>query len=469
MNRTLTLFTAIVLGSLLAADPGYAAPGDLDPTFDGDGIAITPVGPGAAGDHGTSVALQSDGKIVVAGTSDDGSFRDFAVVRYNTNGSLDTTFGTGGTVRTDIGSGSGDDAKDVELQDDGKIVVAGNTSAGTSTDFAVVRYNADGTLDGTFGAGGKVTTDFGGTNDQANALAIQSDGRIVVVGNAQTGTYPDTTSDFVLARYNADGSLDTTFGTGGRVVTDSGSDIDQLRGVAVRNGGKIVVAGYSQTGGSYAYDFAVAQYNPGGTLDATFGAGGLVTTPIGPAADMGDSMVLQPDGKILVAGCAYIAGNSYDFAVVRYDTDGSLDSQFGTAGIVITPIGSNSDRAYGVALLRDGKIVVAGQSHDGNANDFAVARYTSNGSLDGTFGTGGKVTTSIVPGHDTGRGVALQSDGRIVVVGEARPGGDFDFAVARYLVEEIYGVPTLTEWGAALLLVALAGLATLRARRLRGA
>ena len=205
--------------------------------------------------------------------------------------------------------------------------------------------------------------------------------------------------------------------------------------------------------------------NPG-EFDPTFGGDGIVITPIGTGIDSGRSMAIQTDGRIVVAGYAW-TGSGYGFAVARYNGNGSLDTTFDADGKVTTGFASGWSRGGTVALQSDGKIVVAGRSNNGSNNDFAVARYNSNGSLDTTFGTGGKVTTAVGSGHDSGRGMALQSDGRIVVAGNAKPGGDVDFAVVRYLVEVIYGVPTLTEWGAALLLVSLAALATLRARRPR--
>jgi len=351
----------------------FAADGDLDTTFDGDGKVTTAIGSGE--DQAYGVAIQSDGKIVVAGRSWNGVNDDFAIVRYNTDGTPDASFDTDGKVTTAIGSGE-DRANGVAIQSDGKIVVAGYRIINDNYDFAVVRYNTDGTPDASFDTDGKVTTAIGSGNDFAYGVAIQSDGKIVVAGRSLNGA----TYDFAVVRYNTDGSLDTTFDTDGKVTTDIGSSHDFAYGVAIQSDGKIVVAGYS-----------------------------------------------------------IISGN-YDVAVVRYNTDGSPDTGFDTDGKVTTDI-SSSDYANGVAIQSDGKIVVAGHSSNGVNFDFAVVRYNTNGSLDTTFDTDGKVTTAIGSGEDQANGVAIQSDGKIVVAGYSNISGNYDFAVVRYQS----GNPTYVE------------------------
>jgi uncharacterized delta-60 repeat protein len=237
--------------------------------------------------------------------------------------------------------------------------------------------------------------------------------------------------DFALARYNADGSLDTTFGTGGKVTTGFGAfSIDVAFGVALQPNGKIVVAGYTAASDVVA-DFAVARYNADGSLDTSFGTGGKVTTDFG-GFDLAPAVALQPDGKIVVAGWTediFFAGA--DFAVARYNPDGRLDAGFGTGGKVTTSFGAFGC-ATGVALQPNGKIVVAGNTTDAvGGEDFALARYNANGGLDAGFGTGGKVTTDF-GGDDFANGVALQPDGKIVVAGATFLTTDYDFAVARY-------------------------------------
>ncbi|MDX3248117.1 calcium-binding protein [Streptomyces sp. ME18-1-4] len=400
--------------------PGIAlaAPGDLDPTFGTGGKVITNFG---GTDFATSV--QADGKIVAAGFTSAGGANDFALARYNTNGSLDTTFGTGGKVTTDFG-GTNDGAHAVAVQPDGKIVAAGQSGSGFTLDFALARYNTDGSLDTTFGTGGKVTTSFGASFNQAFGVVLQTDGKIVAAGTTNAGAG----DDFAVARYNTDGSLDTSFGTGGLVTTDFGTgSSDEASGVALQSDGKIVLAGSSDSGGTE--DFALARYNTDGSLDTTFGTGGKVTTSFG-GNEFADGVVVQTDGKIVAAGFTN-AGGTQDFALARYNTDGSLDTTFGTGGKIVTNFGGD-DVALGVALQTDGKIVAAGFTNAGGTQDFALARYNTDGSLDTCFGTGGKVITNF-GGTDRADGVTVQTDGKIVAAGRSNAGGTFDFALARYL------------------------------------
>lgn len=415
-------FFAVFVAMLALVWVASGAPSDLDVSFGTAGKVATDFGGGD--DAGNHMAVQSDGKIVVAGSTFNGSQYDVAVVRYAADGALDSSFGTGGKVTTDF-AGSDDAGYSVVVQGDGKVVVAGYAS-GSSLDFALVRYEADGTLDGGFGSGGKVITDFGGSNEVGHGVAVQSDGKLVVAGDAYNGS----DYDFALVRYNSDGTLDASFGTGGRVLTDFGGSQDYGRSVAVLDDGKIIVVGYS---GTYPIsDFALARYHADGTLDTSFGTGGRVVTDFDGFDDVGVSVVLQSDGKMVVAG--YSLAGDYDFALVRYHTNGTLDSSFGTGGKVTTNFGSYNDLGLGVAVQGDGKILVAGYSSmESNAEAFALARYTSSGALDVRFGSGGKVITSLGSSHDVGRGLALQGDGKIVVTGYSGSYPDYDFALARYL------------------------------------
>jgi len=400
---------------------GWVNPvGGLDTSFADTGKVTTNIGP--SGDWGYSVACQSDGKIVVAGYSTSGSNNDFALVRYNANGSLDTSFDSDGKVTTPVGSSS-DYAYSVAVQSDGKIVAAGYSSiSGNGYDFALVRYNPNGSLDTSFDSDGKVTTAIGSSDDYGRSVALQSDGKIVVAGYSYNGS----NYDFALVRYNPNGSLDTTgFGMAGKVTTPLGSGDDHGYSVAIQSDGKIVVAGDSYNGSNY--DFALVRYNSDGSLDTSFDGDGKVTTPIGSSSDYGYGVVVQSDGKILVAG--YSGG---DFALVRYNSNGSLDTSFDGDGKVTTPIGSSSDYAYGVALQSDGKIVVAGYMWTGSTWDFALARYSTDGSLDTSFDGDGKLTTPVGSGDDYGRGIALQSGGKIVVAGYSYDGSNADFALVRY-------------------------------------
>ena len=341
-------------------------------------------------------------------------------------GDLDPAFGGGGKVTTAFGTNTDDEAHALALAPDGKIVVAGSSHNGTNYDFALARYNADGSLDSTFGNGGKLTTGIGASHDEAHALALAPDGKIVAAGTSYNGT----NTDFALVRYNADGSLDSTFGSGGKVVTPIGAGDDYANDLALAPDGKIVVAGRSYNGTNF--DFALARYNADGSLDASFGSGGKVVTPIGSGYDQAFALALAPDGKIVAGGQSYAGSTNMDFALVRYNADGSLDTTFGNGGKVVTAIGSGFDWATGLALAPDGKIVVTGASSNGMNFDFALVRYNADGSLDTTFGNGGKLTTAIGANEDLARAVALAPDGRIVVAGESDTGTNIDFALARY-------------------------------------
>ena len=396
--------------------PVNAAP-TFAPAAPGTGKVVTDIGSGT-NDEGSSVTVQGDGKIVVAGYSGNGSSRDFAVVRYNTNGTLDTSFGTGGKLVTDIGSRTNDFGYSVTVWAD-KILVAGESNG----DFAVVRYNANGTLDTSFGTGGKLVTDIGsGSFDRGYSVIMQGD-KIVVAGYSDSGG----SDNFAVVRYNTNGTLDNSFGTGGKLVPAIGSGTNDVgQNVTVQADGKIVVAGYSGNGSSA--NFAVVRYDANGSLDAGFGTGGKLATDIGNATeDQGNSVIMQGD-KIVVAGFS-TSGGSNNFAVVRYDTNGTLDTGFGTDGKLVTDIGSGTNDFGNSVTVQDDKIVVAGYSDSGGSNNFAVVRYNTNGTLDTTFDTDGKLVTDIGSStNDVGRSVTVQADGKIVVAGTS----DNNFAVVRY-------------------------------------
>ena len=329
--------------------------GSADGSFDSDGEVMTPITTDGD-DTGRAVAIQDDGKIVVAGYVDDGSYHNFAVVRYNSNGSLDDGTGNDSTPGDQFGDDNtgivitdiawNDYAHSVAIQEDGKIVVAGQSDG----DFVVVRYNSDGSLDdGTvddlddsdqFGSDntGIVITDLG-AYDVAYSVAVQSDGKIVLAG-----VHSDADADFAVVRYNSDGSLDDgtvddlddsdQFGSDntGIVTTDFSGNQDKARSVNIQSDGKIVVAGYADNGSDY--DFAVARYNIDGSLDDgtvndlddsdQFGSDGTVIADFSSSNDWGYSAAIQADGKIVVAGYAD-TGSDYDFALARFNTDGSLD------------------------------------------------------------------------------------------------------------------------------------------------
>jgi uncharacterized delta-60 repeat protein len=393
----------------------YQAGGSLDSSFGMGGKVLTDFGANMG--TANTIALQADDKIVVAGTV----AGNFALARYNVDGSLDNTFGTGGQALPDSLKSLVAGASGLALQDDGKIVAAG--SAGGK--FAVARFNPNGSVDNSFGTAGEVTTQIGPLNsDFASGVAVQPDGKIVVVGSSRTSF---SITAFALTRYNADGSLDSSFGTGGTVLTDfPDSLIAQAAGVKLQSNGKIVVVGNVSGSGSGS-GFAVARFNLDGKLDTTFGTGGQVTAAFSSRVTA-TNVVLQPDGKIIVVGSTSSGSDHEDLALAQYDANGKLDTTFGTGGQVTTVFGSRTAVA-GVVLQSDGKIVVVGStSSSPDREDLALARYDANGTPDATFGAGGQVITAF-GGLATAAGVVLQSDGKIVVAGTVSGG----FALARYL------------------------------------
>ncbi len=352
----------------------YTTAGTLDGSF-GSGGKVTTGFDGK--DAALALGIQSDGKIVAAGNTYTGTndHSDFALARYTITGTLDTTFSGGGKFKTDF-NGQYDSANALSIQSDGKIIAAGTAfdAVGANSDFALARYTITGTLDSSFGAGGKVTTDIFGSYDTAYALAIQSDGKIVVAGHGQHAV--GDPSDFALARYTITGTLDTTFGTGGKVTTDFNGKYDLATALAIQSDGKIVVAGYALNSDGLTYDLALARYNANGTLDGSFGSGGKVTTDFNGKSDRALALRIQSDGKIVVAGNALnSAGNDSDFALVRYTRSGALDGSFGAGGKVTTDFAGILDGAFALAIQSDGKIVAAGSG--GPSFDFALARYES--------------------------------------------------------------------------------------------
>jgi uncharacterized delta-60 repeat protein len=421
--RSPRVVAATALVFLGFALPAFAATGDLDPTFGVGGKVTTDFTPKQ--DIANGVAIQTNGKIVVGGASGGGS--KFALARYNSDGSLDTTFSGDGMLTTDF-TATLDYANSIAIQIDGKIVAAGESGAtGHNPKFALARYNPDGSLDTTFSGDGKLTTDFTRHEDLAHAVAIQADGKIVAAG---TSAADRSNSRFALARYNPDGSLDTTFSGDGKLTTDftPGADL-VFYGLAIQTDGKLVVAGVA--GG----EFALARYKTDGSLDTTFSADGKVTTNFTRYGDPAFGVAIQADGRIVAAGEASIGYPSGEFALVRYMTDGSLDPTFGGDGKVTTAFTQLEDGASLPAIQADGKIVAAGVAAFESSNPrFALARYDTDGSLDTTFSTNGKVTTNFTPNADYADGLAIQANGRIVAAGVAGEGGSNpEVALARYL------------------------------------
>lgn len=454
----------------------YTSNGSPDNSFGSQGVVITDFSGRA--DQLASVAIQNDGKIVAAGSaSDSNALTNFALARYSQNGSLDNSFDADGKLFTEFdASGSASSILSVKLQTDGRIIASGYAG----NDFALARYLADGSLDDSFDNDGKLTTDFGG-QDFALSVDRRENGKIIAIGQAFFGA---PGSDFAIARYNADGSLDNGFATDGKLTGYyPGQPNSQFRALALQKNGKLLAAGELLNPLTANHDFVVAQFDCDGTKDFNFGYGGITITDLGHE-DFPSSIAIQKDGKVLVGGASIAPGGHSRLALVRYLPNGKPDHTFGNNGSIIDSVSGNfaissilvqnngriivsvggegdftlfaykangtPDPGFGnggrvttdfgpnsviksLALQQDGKIVAAGYTYFGDGADFALARYTSNGSVDNSFGNGGKITTDVRV-YDEASSLVIQEDGKIIVAGYTYNGQEynFDHLVIRY-------------------------------------
>lgn len=389
--------------------------GSLDTSFGSGGKIITTFFTGA--DVAKSVAIQNDGKIIVAGNCENPQGDvDFGIIRYNVDGSIDDQFGNNGKVyydiTTTIATNLNDYPSKILLQANGKIVITGQTN---NAQFALIRLNSNGTLDTTFGNNGKVIFFVGGNNVAYNAV-MQNDEKIIMVGKGAG----QNDSDFAIARINTDGSLDLDFSNDGKLNIDFGI-YDEAHGIAIDSDGKIIVCGtkdsttacmarlnpdgsldnsFGVNGKAYftapgaefmsikvqadykiivsgiiGNDFLLTRYNPNGTIDNSFGVNGYYTFDIDNMSDDDlNSMIIQNDGKIVLCGRIYTGGQYY-FCIVRCNPDGTLDTSFSYDGKQLTSFGTSWSMANDIICQNDGKLVVVGNYGEYFNSDFAIARY----------------------------------------------------------------------------------------------
>jgi uncharacterized delta-60 repeat protein len=414
-----------------------AQPGSLDLSFGQAGKIVTDVGqiPNVA----TNLLIQPDGKLVSTGYSVTGTTSsDILMIRYLPAGSPDPSFGINGVVRTVI---TGRDIITAScIQNDGKILVGGYAFNGNDNDFAMVRYNTDGTRDGSFGSGGIVLTDFENGDDKVSKMAIQPDGKILLVGSCSNSSNSDF--DIAVARYDIQGVLDVVFGQQGKIKLNVGSPglWQSCKAVALQADGKILLSGYTEQViqlSELVVNFVLIRVEVDGKLDNGFADHGIAVTPIGKD-DVSNAIAIQGDGKIVSFGSTEsVLGDPQDLALVRYTPDGQLDLSFGQGGIVTKSLNVGDDFARSVLIQPDGKFLLSGFTKDANKEyDIFVTRFNDNGSPDASFGAIGNLVIDFYGKSDFNAGIAFLNDKSIVAFGHVEFNGDYDFALAKIATSE---------------------------------
>lgn len=414
----------------------------LDSTFNSTGIAT--FGTKQKDNCQTSI-IQPDGKILMCGWTLDGdTIGNILIVRAMSDGTIDSTFGDGGKVQANY-NGNGEKAFALALQEDGRIVIAGQEYLYPhhKYDFVLLRLLSDGTPDSTFGNAGWVITDLGSENEFITSLAVQADGKIIAAGRIEITTGPGAgNADFAMVRYLQDGTLDTQFGISGLVQTtffNSPNTFDEAHAIAILPSGNILLGGFTNH-----TVLALSRYNSNGSLDSTFGEYGLVTTDVGKGrSGYINTIRLLQDGRFLVGGplADRIHPWESDMGMARYMPNGDLDLEFGHNGLAIRSIGTNS-RNYDFVPLPDGRILICGVSNViwETQYDWLIARLLEDGELDPTFGTNGYITMPM--GGPVANKLWIQPDSSIVVTGGfAIPfDDDYDFAAARFITDKTSSV-----------------------------
>ncbi|MDX2230535.1 MAG: DUF4347 domain-containing protein, partial [Leptolyngbyaceae cyanobacterium bins.349] len=421
----------------LQAYPAVFAAGVLDPSFGAGGIVL-----GSSG-SGSGIGLQLDGKLLVTSAIPNSS-SSFTLSRYNSDGSLDTSFGIGGRI-----TGSNNSGEDILIQPDGKIIVAGDTPNSipgfptSARSFSITRFNSDGSLDAGFGTGGTSIIHAGSViNDQLSAV-LQSDGKILLGGYS---FYTGSDSNGLLVRYNSDGSLDTSFGSGGAVFANISNERSYGFSVGLQANGEIVLAGASTPNPLTIPSLALWRFDASGALlnrtktDFVSATNYQVFAPTNLP-----QVAVQANGRIVVAQDLYsfaltgASNSAFRASLLGFNRDLTLDSSFGNGGQTVgryqdstfnsvPPLYTNFISYSGMTLQGDGSIVVAGQNQQNGVNRLILERYTSNGALDSSFGIGGGVITDLGAGNATAASLVIQPDGKVVATGAANG----NFALVRY-------------------------------------
>lgn len=412
--------------SIINSVSTFSQVGTLDVSFGGDGIVQTDFS--GSVDRIYCMEIQSDGKILAGGyTFSGGTNGSFALVRYNSSGSIDQSFALNGISTIDIGTD--DQANAISVDMFGNIFLVGSTVINGIVNIALIKYLSNGFLDNTFGANGIVTTSINLNHYVGSTIALQPDNKILVGGISFSSGY-----HFCVARYNQNGTLDTTFGVNGIQnipVPSSGGAIANANKLVIQPDGKIVLAGRSYNGNDF--DIFLMRLSNNGNLDVSFGNGGMVITDFSNSNDQLLDIILQSDGKIIGAGrTASSVANTGFSTLIRYSATGMVDSTFGINGSVLSQYSPGNNYAHSIILQPDGKILITGSTGIYPVGDIVIARYTNSGSLDLSFSSTGYIIKDIM-GLDVGSSIRMQTDGKILVGGFGGvSNGLHDFILTRY-------------------------------------
>jgi len=403
------LWSIIILLSINS----IAQDGLLDSTFGNGGIVLTEIGFGGGAE---ALKIQDNGKILVGGYAAFNMRTYFVLIRFNEDGSYDDSFGSNGVVTTQMGI-NGFRIKSIEVQEDDKILVAGSYhDINPQFDIALVRYNSDGSLDNSFGNGGKVIIDIMNNIDSGDDLSIQEDGKIIVVGSAVTANG----QKMIALRYMTDGSLDATFGNDGVVIVPYPEGrIQVANNVATLPKGKILISGTLWPVSPYTF-FTAVRLLANGDLDSSFANYGILSTSVGEYGNLCTSMALYPNGKFILTGFSYPFPSGHSsYSIARYNENGSLDSSFNSTGMKIIDLGGTLEESNGCKIQSDGKILLTGQSRQNQTlfNDFTIVRLEADGSFDNSFNSSGVVFTDVYGLENRAFAIDLQNDGKIVIAG----------------------------------------------------
>jgi uncharacterized delta-60 repeat protein len=394
----------------------------LDNTFNSTGIVTNSLGSGTDYEA-QAVKQQTDGKLVVV-VNDNilGLTPTFKVTRYNTNGSLDNTFGIAGVASANI-NGFTAQTTDLIIQPDGKILVSGYYNDGIYDNGLLMRYNTNGTLDNTFGVAGLIILQaVFSANQQFNKLALQADGKIVTGGWTDNGIF--NLRHNLITRHKTNGQLDSSFAVNGIFINIPNNAQNEVLDLKIQPDGKIVFCGYTQNV-QFMFDFqaTLSRITTTGVLDSVFATNGLATFNLSSDDESAFDMVIEPNGKITISGWTLLNGSDYDNFLARYNSNGTLDNTFGTNGSVYYDINTKDNNVFGLVQQADGKYLVCGGAYTttsfGIPNGVWVARYNVNGTYDSTFNSIGYIITTITVNEAcTANDIILQADGKIVIAGE---------------------------------------------------